>query len=33
LDNVIIQHGIDTRALSEWQGCGEYELAHVYGGI
>ena len=33
LDNVIIQHGIDIRALAAWQGCGEYELADVYGGI
>jgi hypothetical protein len=33
LDNVIIQHGIDIRALAEWQGCGEYELADVCGGI
>jgi hypothetical protein len=33
LDNEIIQHGIDIRALAASHGCGEYELADVYGGI
>lgn len=33
MDNVIVQHGIDIRALAASQGCTEYELADVYGGI
>jgi hypothetical protein len=29
----IIQHGIEIRALAASGGCGEYDLADVYGGI